>query len=126
MRGHSVNLSTGVDILEISRMTVAAERHGGRLLTRVFTPAELEACQGRPESLAVRFAAKEAAAKALGHGFGEIGWQDIEILNDDRKAPFLVLRGKALRIAQEKGFTTWSVSLSHERQYAVAFVVAMG
>jgi holo-[acyl-carrier-protein] synthase len=121
-----VKLSTGVDILEVSRMTAAAERHGGRLLKRVFTSAELEACQGRPESLAVRFAAKEAAAKALGHGFGEISWQDIEILNDDRKAPFLVLHGEALRIAQEKRLTTWSVSLSHERQYAVAFVVAMG
>jgi holo-[acyl-carrier protein] synthase len=120
-----MKLATGVDLIEIERVETAIERHGLRFLNRIFTMSELNACQGRVESLAVRFAAKEAVSKALGLGIGEVGWRDIEVLSDENNAPFLTLYGEAQRLAQEKGLTVWSVSLSHERHYAVAFVVGM-
>ena len=121
-----MKLATGVDLIEIARMEAAIVRHGERFLNRIFTPAEIKACVGRAESLAARFAAKEAAAKALGHGIGEVGWQEIEVVGDENNAPSLRLYGAAERLAHEKGLTTWSLSLSHERQHAIAFVVAIG
>ena len=121
-----MKLATGVDLIEIARMEAALARYGERFLNRIYTPAEIKACGGRVESLAARFAAKESAAKALGHGIGEVGWQEIEVVGDENNAPSLRLYGAAERLAHEKGLTTWSLSLSHERQYAVAFVVAIG
>ncbi|MBI5298525.1 MAG: holo-ACP synthase [Chloroflexi bacterium] len=120
-----MNLLSGVDLIEIKRVETAIERHGDRFLKRIFTEAEIELCQGRVESLAVRFAAKEAVAKALGHGIGKVNWLDIVMTIDENRAPRLVLHGEALQLAQRMGVTSWSVSLSHERQYAVAFVVAL-
>jgi holo-[acyl-carrier protein] synthase len=121
-----MKLASGVDLIEIARVQAAIARHGARFLNRIFTPAEIQACGGRVESLAARFAAKESAAKALGHGIGEVGWREIEVVGDENHAPSLRLHGAAERMAQEKGLTTWSLSLSHEKQYAIAFVVAVG
>lgn len=120
-----MNLLSGVDLIEIKRVETAIERHGDHFLKRIFTEAEIELCQGRVESLAVRFAAKEAVAKALGHGIGKVNWLHIVVTVDENRAPRLTLHGEALQLAQRKGVTSWSVSLSHERQYAVAFVVAL-
>ncbi|MEZ4657932.1 MAG: holo-ACP synthase [Caldilineaceae bacterium] len=77
-------LRTGVDIIELERLRLAIERHGQRFLQRAYTPDELAHCGDRLESLAGRFAAKEAVAKALGTGIWRngIGWTDIEILRD--------------------------------------------
>jgi len=122
----TMRLASGVDLVEIKRIEAALERHGERFLSRIFTPTELTVCHGRAESLAARFAAKEAVAKALGRGIGEIGWRDIEVTSDDLKAPSLALSGGAQRLAREQGLETWSISLSHERQFAIAFVVALG
>lgn len=119
-------LRTGVDLIDIVRIDDAIGRHGGRFLVRVFTDAEQRECAGRIPSLAGRFAAKEAAAKALGCGIGDVGWLDIEVRADDRKAPYLVLHGKGRRLADELGLTTWSLSLSHTETQAIAFVVAIG
>ena len=116
----------GVDLIEISRIAGAIERHGERFLARVFTELEQKECNGRIASLAVRFAAKEAVAKALGCGIGDVGWLDIEVRSDEKKAPFLVLYGGGGRLAKQLGLTTWSVSLSHTEDHAIAFVVAMG
>jgi holo-[acyl-carrier protein] synthase len=88
-------LATGVDIIEIQRVKNVVSRHGEHYLERVFTPAERELCGMRSESLAARFAAKEAVAKALGSGIGEVTFQDIEILQDEQGAPVLHLHGKA-------------------------------
>jgi holo-[acyl-carrier protein] synthase len=121
-----MKLATGVDLIEIDRIQAVLARHGSRYLERVFTPAEREACKGRPESLAVRFAAKEAVAKALGTGIGEISWQEVEILNDEQQAPQLILSGSAAERAQLLGLTTWSVSLSHNLTQAIALVVGVG
>lgn len=116
---------SGVDLIEIGRVEAAIQRHGGRLLGRVFTAGEVDLCQGRAESLAARFAAKEAVAKALGCGIGQVAWRDVEVLRDENRAPRLLLHGKAARLAQQVGVVDWSISLSHEKQYAIAFVVAL-
>jgi holo-[acyl-carrier protein] synthase len=119
-------LKTGVDIIEISRIKAALERHGQRFLERVFTPLEVLECQNRPEALAIRFAAKEATSKALGTGIGPISWREVETLHKWSGEPYLVLHGKAEEIAQGAGLTIWSVSLSHSRDNAIAVVVAAG
>lgn len=120
------NLSCGIDLLEIERMTAAIQRHGERFLQRVFTPGELADVGQNPASLAARFAAKEAVAKALGTGIGEIAWREIEIRRGSDKQPILHLYGDAARLAAELGFTHWAISLSHSRSHAVAMAVATG
>jgi holo-[acyl-carrier protein] synthase len=120
-----MTLRTGVDLIEIERVKEAIGRHGERFLGRVFTPAEITLCAGKVESLAGRYAAKEAVAKALGCGIGEVGWQDIEVLHDEHRAPRLNLSGEAKRLSDELGLQEWSLSLSHSQSHAVAFVVAV-
>ena len=122
-------LRTGVDMIEIDRVSRSIDRHGDRFLTRVYTENELSACRGRVESLAARFAAKEAVAKALGTGLWRegIGWCDIEVERDPGSgAPLLRLHAAAQARAELLGLATWSISLSHDRERAIAFVVAMG
>ncbi|MBN1452676.1 MAG: holo-ACP synthase [Anaerolineales bacterium] len=121
-----MKLATGVDLIEISRIEEVVSRHGTHYLERVYTPAELELCGKRAESLAGRFAAKEAVAKALGCGIGEVTWKEIEIVGDEQRAPVLQLHGEAARKADELGLVSWSVSISHNQSQAVAFVVAVG
>ena len=124
-----MQLRTGVDLIEIDRIRQAVARHGARFLARVFTPLELLQANGRSESLAGKFAAKEAVAKALGTGIWRNGicWTDIEIHKDmSTGAPTLVLVNAALARAAELGLHTWSVSISHDRSRATAFVVALG
>ncbi|MEW6241433.1 MAG: holo-ACP synthase [Chloroflexota bacterium] len=121
-----MNIASGIDLIEIERVRSAIETHGERFLQRVFTPRELKERGGRVESLAGLFAAKEAAAKALGCGIGDVTWKEIEILRGEAGAPRLVLHGTAERMAKEKGLTEWSVSLSHSRSHAVAVVTAIG
>ncbi len=124
--GGQVVLRTGVDLIEIARIEEVVKRHGRHYLERVYTEAELELTSRQTESLAGRFAAKEATAKALGTGIGAIGWKEIEILGDEQNAPTLKLYGSAEARAKELGLTAWSLSISHSMSHAVAFVVAMG
>jgi holo-[acyl-carrier protein] synthase len=118
-------ITTGVDLMEIDRMAAVIERHGDRFLMRIFTPKELALFKNRIGSLAARFAAKEAVAKALCTGIGEVEWVHIEILSGPNKEPVLYLHGKAKQVAEEKGLQTWSISLSHTHEHAVAMVVAV-
>ena len=113
----------GTDLIEISRIAGACERLGERFLKRVYTADEIAACDGRAPSLAARFAAKEAAMKALGRGMYDIPWTDIEIISDDSGQPRLKLHGKAAKRADELCVTEYAVSLSHAREYAVAVVL---
>jgi holo-[acyl-carrier protein] synthase len=119
-------LRTGIDLIEIARIRAAIERHGERFSRRIFTPVELAYCAGRAESLAARFAAKEAVSKALGTGIGPVSWQEIEIRGGEYEAPAIILHERAERIAKQLRLTTWSVSLSHSETHAIALVVAMG
>lgn len=118
--------SSGIDLIEIDRVVQAIERHGERFLERVFTPQELTELNGNPASLAGRFAAKEAVAKALGTGIGPVAWREIEILRGPAREPVLHLHGMAARLAAEKHLTQWSVSLSHTQTLAIAAVFAVG
>jgi holo-[acyl-carrier protein] synthase len=126
-----MKLSSGVDLVEIDRVQRLVEHHGDRALNRVYTSAELAHCRERVPELAARFAAKEAVAKALGVGLrmmasDGIYWHDVETLPDGNGKPFVHLHGRAAARAAELGLTEWSISLSHGRDVAVAFVIAMG
>jgi len=110
----------GIDIIEIDRIRAAVEKFGDNFLQRVYTEREISYCRKHqavkyPE-LAVRFAAKEAYAKALGTGinFSQVGWKDVEVVNNSHGKPFLSFKGKIADMVQ--------VSLSHSRDYAVASV----
>ncbi len=121
-----MTLRTGVDLLEISRLREAVARHGERFMARIFTPLEREQCGENYPSLAARFAAKEAVAKALGTGLGDVSFTDIEIVRGPNGAPNLKLYGRALEVATELKLSEWAISLSHTHEHAVASVVAQG
>jgi len=124
-----VSLSVGVDIVELDRIRRAIDHHGERFLARIYTAGELARYGDRLPELAVRLAAKEAVSKALGVGLRHmsghgIGWRDVEVLSDPNGKPLLHLSGRAQTLAEEQGLRDWAISLSHSRDYAVAFVVA--
>ena len=121
-----VRLATGIDLVDIERFKDVIERHGDRFLKRVFTRQELEELGANITSLAGRFAAKEAVAKALGTGIGAIGWREVEILRGPRRQPLLHLHGEAMRLAGELCLQHWALSLSHTHTHAIASVVATG
>lgn len=121
-----MHLRTGIDLVEIARLDTQRPEIREKFLQRVFTPRELEICAGRPESIAGRFAAKEAAAKALGCGIAAAGWKNIEILRTANGEPYLLLHASAADVAARLGLTQWSVSITHTAQTAAAVVVAMG
>lgn len=120
----------GTDVLRVERMREAIERRGDRILARLFTDAERAYCQGRPramEHFAARFAAKEAAMKALGTGWrGGIGWRDIEVRREPSGRPLLHLEAGALARAREIEATTFHVSLTHDGEIAMAVVLFEG
>ncbi len=123
-------LSTGVDILHVSRVEEALLRHGDRFLARVYTPDEIAYCAGRLPELAARFAAKEAMGKALGVGMrilsaGGIGWHEAEVTHDRSGKPAIRLSGRAAQVAATLRLTQIALSIAHERDMVVAFVVAM-
>jgi len=129
MAGES--LSVGVDLVELERLRRVLERYGERFLERVYTPEEAARFGRYLPELAARFAAKEAVSKALGVGMrllstNGIGWHDVAVLPDIRGKPLLYLSGRALELAQAQGLARWAISLTHGRDYALAFVVAQG
>lgn len=124
-------LATGVDMVVISRVARILSAYGPKFLNRVFTPREVQFSRGRAAELAVRFAAKEAVSKALGVGMrlmspAGIGWLDVETLNFSSGQPYVTLYGRAQELASAAGLTTWSISLTHDGDLALAFVVALG
>ena len=119
------SLRTGVDLIDIDRFTHAYLRYDQRFLKRLFTPSELAENGNNMASLAARFAAKEAVAKAFGTGIGHITWHEIEICRGCLGEPILRLYGEAHRLAEEHHLSIWSLSLSHTQTQAIAFVVAM-
>lgn len=117
-------IRTGVDLLEIYRLESTLRRAGQNFMDRVFTAKEQELFGKNIASLAARFAGKEAVSKALGTGFGDIAWTDVEILRGERGEPVLIISGKAAEVARELGIKQWSISLSHTHDHAIAMVVA--
>ena len=118
-------MRTGLDLIEIDRLEQLDPSIRRRFLTRVFTPAELAQAGDSNPSLAGRFAAKEAVAKALGTGIGVVHWQDIEILTLASGEPQVHLHGAARQLASDLKLTEWSLSITHTRNLAAAFVVAL-
>lgn len=121
-------IAHGVDVVAIERIAVLLEAHGERFRTRVYTEGEQRYAEMSPvrraERYAVRFAAKEAALKALGTGLrGGIHWTDIEVVASLTGAPQLILRGEARAVAQRLGIERWLVSLSHSGGIAVASAI---
>jgi len=115
-------VSVGVDIVEVERIRRAIERWGPQFLERIFTPAEIAYCRGKAreaESFAVRFAAKEAFAKALKVGKASV-WQEVEVTRSESPRPALLLSGAARDLA---GSRRVDVSLSHVPSHAVAVVL---
>lgn len=121
-----MRLASGIDLVDLERFRQTIQRQGERFLQRIFTPRELALFSDHPESLAARFAAKEAVAKALGCGIGTIRWHDIEVLRDEHNAPVLTLYAAARQRADDLGLHTWSISLSHTHRQAIALAVALG
>ncbi|MDX6266685.1 MAG: holo-[acyl-carrier protein] synthase [Frankiales bacterium] len=112
-------VGVGVDVVEVARFAAALERTPS-LRDRIFTSGEQQ--QTRTESLAARFAAKEAVAKVL--GAPGLPWTDAEVVSEDSGKPRLVVTGSAKQAADALGVANWHLSLSHDGGIATAFVVA--
>jgi holo-[acyl-carrier protein] synthase len=110
----------GIDIIRVDRIVGALQRHGRRFPLRILTPAEDAYVRDRPENLAGRWAAKEAVSKVLGLGVRGVGWREIEIVRLPTGQPTVRLHDRALGRAQQLGMERIAVSISHEREYAVA------
>lgn len=115
----------GVDLIKIERMRIASEKWGDRFLRRIFTENELSYCYDRKEpylSLSVRFAAKEALIKAIGTDVF-IPLTDIEIINNENGVPSVNARGRLNEIFKKESIKRCLLSLSHEKEFGIAFVV---
>jgi holo-[acyl-carrier protein] synthase len=110
----------GIDIIRVSRIRDSLARFGDRFTRRVLTPAEMAYVRGRPETMAGRWAAKEAVSKVLGLGVRGIGWRDIEIERLPTGQPVVKLLGRAARRAEQLGMGRIALSISHESEFAVA------
>jgi holo-[acyl-carrier protein] synthase len=118
----------GIDLVAVSRVQRLLDEHPDRFASRCFTPAEQAYCDGqarrRAEHYAARFAAKEAAVKALGSGVrGGVQWTDVEVVREPTGRPTLVLAGRAAELAASAGVGRSWVSLSHTDGHAIASVV---
>ena len=117
----------GVDIAEVRRVQAAIERRGAAFLRRVYTPAEIEYCErfkNKFERYAGRFAAKEAAMKALGTGWSRgVRWVDIEVVREVSGRPTIALAGEAGKIADQLGVKRISLSITHTEEQALAQVI---
>ena len=121
-----MNLRSGIDTIEISRLDEVKPEIRKRFIQRVFTLKEIEQARDRTDVLSGLFAAKEAVSKALGTGIGYVHWRDIEIIHLTTGQPTVALHGNAKIVADKLGLTTWSVSISHDRNKAIALAVAIG
>jgi holo-[acyl-carrier protein] synthase len=110
----------GLDVIRVERIREALDRFGARFEARVLTPAEARYVRRRPETFAGRWAAKEAVSKVLGLGVRGVGWREIEIERLPTGQPSVRLHGRAARRADQLGMERIAVSITHEREYALA------
>jgi len=120
-------VGTGVDIAEVPRIAAAIERFGERFLRRIFTDNEIRYCESKAnkiERFAARFAAKEAALKAIGTGWRRgVAWRDVEVTREWGGRPTMVFHGVAGEFAAKLGVKRVHVSLSHTAEHAIAHVI---
>ena len=120
-------VGSGIDLVEIGRIQQSVERYGKRFLDRVYTAAEQAYCLRKrksAESLAARFAAKEAGAKALGTGISRgVNWLEIEVIREPGGRPSLRFHGRAAEIAERMGVAHTALSITHTADLSMASVV---
>ncbi len=120
-------VGTGIDIAEVPRIARSIERFGDRFLQRIFTPGEIRYCDSkanRAERYAARFAAKEAAMKALGTGWNHgVRWRDCEVARLPGGRPTMTFHGRAGEFAARLGVKNAALSLSHTAEQAIAQVI---
>src|SRR6202162_6168927 len=120
-------VGTGIDIEEVSRVRASIERFGDRFLHRIYTEGEIRYCDSkanRVERYAARFAAKEAAMKALGTGWSHgVRWRDCEVVRMPGGRPSIAFHGKAGELAARLGVKNAALSLSHTSEQAIAQVI---
>jgi holo-[acyl-carrier protein] synthase len=120
-------VGTGIDIAEVPRIEASIARFGDRFLHRIFTADEIHYCESkanRIERYAARFAAKEAAMKAIGTGWNlGVTWRDVEVCRLPGGRPTITFHGKAAEFATKLGATHIALSLSHTQDYAIAQVI---
>lgn len=120
-------IGTGVDLCEVHRIREAIERHGRRIIERVYTEREIAYAESKAnkfERYAARFAAKEAGMKALGTGWrGGIAWRDFEVTNLKSGRPTLAFHGKAAELAEKMGVRNIALSMTHTSVQAMAQVI---
>lgn len=114
---------TGTDLIEIYRITNTLETYGERFLKRIYTKHEIDFCNGKANSLAGRFAAKEAVMKLLGTGIRGVGWKEIEIHRKRGFKPTINLYSRAKNIANDKGIKNIEISITHSKTMALAVAV---
>ena len=110
----------GIDIIKVDRIEAALKKFGSRFSRRVLTPSEQRYVRDRPETFAGRWAAKEAVSKVLGLGVRGVGWREIEVVRLPTGQPTIALHDRARVRADQLGMSRIAVSISHEREYAVA------
>jgi holo-[acyl-carrier protein] synthase len=120
-------VGTGIDITEVPRIAAAIERFGERFLRRVYTDRETAYCRAKKnavERFAARFAAKEAAMKAIGTGLRHgVTWRDVEVGREPGGRPTILFHGRAAEFATRLGMRRAHLSLTHSEQHAIASVV---
>jgi holo-[acyl-carrier protein] synthase len=124
-------IGQGIDLIECKRIRDVWQRHGDRFSERILTDAELQYVRKFAKEIvprmAGRFAVKEAILKVLGTGYrGKITWRDMEILNDGNGRPHVTLTGECRRIAEKRGITEITVSITHTENYAAATALGIG
>lgn len=120
-------VGTGTDIIEVHRIAAAAARFGDRFLNRIYTPAEIAYCRSKHnamERFAARFAAKEAAMKAIGTGLRQgVTWHDVEVAREPGGRPTIKWTGRGKDFAEKLGTQRSHLSLTHTEQFAAANVI---
>ncbi len=124
--GGKLMIRTGVDLVQVSRIEKILKSKRDSFLNRIFTQAEIDYIDknaGNPKTIAGLYASKEAISKALGSGIGQVSWKDMEIDHDSKGKPHVNLASKLDSLLDDLHINTVDLSISHDGDYAVAFVV---
>jgi len=124
------SISTGVDIVSIERISKNIDAINGRFINRIFTDCEIDYCKSKKNishHFAGRLAGKEAVSKALKLSWEKgVNWRDIEIVNEENDIPKVILHGEAENVSNIREIKDIQISISHEKEYAVAFAITIG
>ena len=122
-------IGTGIDIVKVSRIEKIVDSKGDSFFNKIFTTGEIEYINGKkqsPQTISGLFASKEAVSKLLGRGIGLVNWRDIEIFHTEYNKPYVSLHGQGESLKKTMGIDEIHLSISHEKDYAIAFVLGEG